>query len=74
MKEDIRGYQPRDANVVDVYLPRVKKEIYKHSVHTGGRSGGGGGGLLLLHAAWRHGARIEEPPPPCRVSGQLDRV
>ena len=46
-----------------------------HSVHTGGRSGGGGGGgLLHQHAAWRHGARIEEPPPPCRVSGQLDRV
>ena len=40
-----------------------------HSVHTGGRSGGGGGGgLLLLHAAWQHGARIEEPPPPCRLS------
>ena len=32
MKEDIRGYQPRDANVVDVYLPRVKKEIYKKSL------------------------------------------
>ena len=43
-----------------------------HSVHTGGRSGGGGN--LLLHAAWRHGARIEEPPPPCRVPGQLERV
>ena len=45
-----------------------KEEETSHSVHTGGRSGGGGGGLLLLHAAWRHGARIEEPPPPCRLS------
>ena len=57
-------------------IPELKLiSLLNHSVHTGGRSGGGGGGgNLLLHAAWRHGARIEEPPPPCRVSGQLDRV
>ena len=32
MKEDIRNYQLRDANDVDVYLPRANKEFFKSSL------------------------------------------
>ena len=32
MREDIHGYQLRDANAVDVYLPRVHNAIYNRSL------------------------------------------
>ena len=32
MKEDVRNYQLRDSNDVDVYLPRANKQFYKHSL------------------------------------------